>query len=343
MVKVTQIFPDETIKQEACMWVAKLDGQDLCAKSRAEFREWLARSPKHRSEFQLYAEPWDTFDDLWREEALAGGNENSTLDSVWKKAKVAMSMAAAVAVIAVSSMFFFNPDNLQSHPAFYSAQIGQYKTITLDDGSQVKLNTDSQIEVLFSDTERKIRLVKGEAWFDVAHDKTKPFLVYAGSGLIRAVGTAFAVQLLKDNVEVTVTEGRVELAAYAEAAQTIQIDVASSDNNPILLAQLDAGQRAQFNSTIEMIETIPMATIEKDLSWQSGLIIFDGEPLESVVNDFSRYTNMEIVISSEQIKEMKISGYFSTTNTTAFLNTLNKHFAIKVDKVSADKVYLSIE
>lgn len=323
------------------MWVAKLDGHDLTSAEKTDFNEWLHRSPKHRQEFQTYAEPWDAFDESWREEAFAN-NDNPTMGALWNKAKYASAIAATVAIVFLSSLFLVDHQNTQSHPAFYSSEIGHQKTVALGDGSQIQLNTNSQIEVLFSDHNRKIRLIKGEAWFDVAHDKTKPFLVYAGTGVVKAVGTAFAVQLHNDNIEVTVTEGRVELAAYAKETEDIHIDV-MPENKPKVLAQIEAGQRAEFDTVIEIIETVPTDVIEKELSWQSGLLIFDGESLEDVVKDFSRYTNIEFVITNSEIRDMKITGYFQTNNTTAFLNTLGNNFDIKVEHVNDKEVYLTKE
>ncbi|MBV1900253.1 MAG: FecR domain-containing protein, partial [Kordiimonadaceae bacterium] len=194
MAEKIQNIDTENVKREASEWVARLDGRGLSEKDKQEFRDWHARSPKHRQEFKMCAEIWDQFDTLWQEELLAD-NDNRHKGIVPKKLKYAALVAASLAFV-LMSMFEVDvfPGKID-HPLLYATQVGEYKKVTLADKSVMTLNTNSQIEILFSDKTRKIRLIRGEASFVVTKDKNRPFLVYAGYGLVRAVGTAFVVQL----------------------------------------------------------------------------------------------------------------------------------------------------
>ncbi|MBL4837574.1 MAG: FecR domain-containing protein [Kordiimonadaceae bacterium] len=328
----------ENVKREASEWVARLDGRDLSEKDKKEFRDWHARSPKHRQEFKVCAEIWDQFDTLWQEELLAD-NDNRHKGIVPKKFKYGALVAASLAFFVMSMVGADVFNDKINHPLLYATQVGEYKKVTLADKSVMTLNTNSQIEILYSDKTRKIRLIRGEASFDVTKDKDRPFLVYAGYGLVRAVGTAFVVQLNRDKVEVTVTEGQVELAAYSPETKNLSLD-AQPDNVPKILASLNAGQRAKFDTTIEKLETVPLNEIKKAVSWQTGTLFFDGETLEEVIAEFGRYTTLQIIISDPEIRGIKVSGMFVSNDASAFLNALDEYFDISVQRID-QVIYLS--
>jgi transmembrane sensor len=223
----------------------------------------------------------------------------------------------------------------------FSTTIGQQQTIDLADGSRLTLNTDSQIEIDLHVQSRDIRLLKGEALFEVARDAHRAFRVYAGNGLVRAVGTAFTVYLMgPDNVSVTVEKGEVELATVSAR------DLAQRDNETNVarvapLVKLKAGQIATFGRDIKSIQSVERAEIVRQLSWRNGMLRFDGEPLSEVVLEVDRYTTQKIVILDPALRDLRIGGYFKVGETDAMFEALEASFGIHVERINESLVHLS--
>ena len=154
---------------------------------------------------------------------------------------------------------------------------------------------------------------RGEVLFDVAHDEKRPFLVIAGDTTIRAIGTAFNVELNDRNIEVTVTDGIVEVeTAYMESIQNqgakpagSLLEIPVENKRP---AQIRAGQTAIIVQTMESLQPIDAIAIEKKLSWQQGVVVFEGETLEQVVAEISRYTTKTFLISDDGTRSIRIGG-----------------------------------
>jgi len=209
---------------------------------------------------------------------------------------------------------------------------------TLADGSTVLLNTNSQIEIDYSGRQRRIWLLRGEAYFRVVHDPGRPFAVYAGNGVVRAVGTAFAVHLRSHDVEVAVTEGSVELASLATLADR----EAATAPQSTTLARIKANQVATFSENIESIEVVAAAKLDQKLSWQKGVLIFSGEPLHRMVEEVSRYTPLKIDIIDPRLRDLPVGGYFKVGETEAMFEALETSFHVHVERVGADVVQLSL-
>jgi len=235
--------------------------------------------------------------------------------------------------------FHFRPRTPVAANVLYSTDVGEQKPITLADGSRVLLNTDSRIQVNYSAQQREVFLLRGEAYFEVAHNAERPFLVYAGANMVRAVGTAFTVYLKKQDIEVVVTEGIVELSAMANGSggRTAKNLIKPA----IKLADIKAGQSADFNQEVESIQPVMPLEIKRKLSWREGILAFSGEPLEQVVAEISRYTPVTIVISDPAIRNVRIGGYFKVGATDALLEALETSFGVRVNRVNDKLVYLA--
>src|SRR6202012_1272555 len=178
-----------------------------------------------------------------------------------------LAACAAIVVAVVSVALFFRTDMLdftkrsgqQATPLFYETAIGRQKKITLADGSSVVLNTDSRMEVNFSGNRREVHLMRGEAYFDVVHDETRPFTVYANSYVVRDIGTAFDVHMSRgDVVEVNVTKGVVEFTPMTGAPV---LDVAKK---PRLIT---AGQNIVLSQHAEHQDAESGADMQRKLAW----------------------------------------------------------------------------
>jgi len=344
MTSVIKIVDRQTVDAIAASWLAQLDGGDLSAADMAAFREWLNRSPEHRETLLRMAQVWSRVDrviearlDRVLAAADAGGRKVSLAQTLTRLYPVLASLAVAASLVLIASSVFLvvtDPFGFTAAPqkAVYAAAIGEQKQLRLEDGTVVRLNTGSSLELDYSPEERSVRLLEGEAWFDVAHNAKRPFVVYAGDGAVRAVGTSFAVRKRDKVVDVTVTSGRVILSNLKR-----EENVAPS---PYPLATLEAGHQASFDERVESVTSLGREEIERELSWRSGYLRFDGEPLSEVVDEISRYTTVDIVIDDPALQDLRIGGYFHTGDVETMLDILEQSFGVAHEWKGSDEVVL---
>ena len=356
-------FPDSAIiEQEAGTWVILLDSETpLTASQRKAFAEWMSRSPAHREEIKKLAQFWGKMNiltDLAIPTQVAAQSPKSA--SRFWNLRSPFAMAAAILMVTLSlGLWFQLGSQNQLSSGLYATAVGQQKTIVLADGSQVQLNTNSQIRVDYSHAHRDIWLLQGEAHFDVAKNPKRPFRVAAGSGRVEAIGTAFAVYLNGGDLDVTVTEGRVELQALAPNYSS-NSSLSSSRNNSSAvtavqqkpLGQLNAGQGVRIKNiashsslaqaTNPDIEQAGPEEVARRLDWRSGSITFNGDPLSKVVAEISRYSLMSIELADPAMHSIKIGGQFRVGEMDAMLESLQTNFGIQVKRVAYNRVQLSL-
>ena len=203
------------------------------AEQLADLKEWMQRSPEHRQQLKRLTQHWHSANRLTELSfPLPGSQRDGLLANLRYQFKqlfshgwqvtATMGVAVSLTVAIALSLMPFNRDGVSGN-GIYETRIGEQNTITLVDGSVIQLNTDSQIQVNYLGNQRNIVLTAGEAHFDVAKDPQRPFVVSAGEGMVRAVGTAFSVRLDQQAVKVIVTEGKVALASSAsQPTETMQ-------------------------------------------------------------------------------------------------------------------------
>jgi transmembrane sensor len=337
MSKVAQLPNARQIEVEACAWIAQLDGNTPSPEDLAAFREWINRSPQHSHEIKRLSALWGDLNLLTELAVPVKKSPLALKDSLLRRGAV---LAATAALSVAMTVWYFSSQTPDAAVhALYSTSVGEQKQVTLTDGSKILLNTDSRIEVDYSKAQRDVHLVRGEAYFEVAHSIQRPFFVRAGSNIVRAVGTAFTVHLKQRDVEVIVTEGTVELSAVPNdgAVPAVKNLIKSATK----LADVKAGQSAAIDQEVESIEPVQPLEIKRKLSWREGVLSFSGEPLEQVVAEVSRYTPINIVITDPAIRNVRIGGYFKVGETDAMLEALETSFGVRVNRVSDKLVYLA--
>ena len=366
-------FPDrKAIEEQAGAWLIKLDGDTApSAEELASLREWLERSPVHREQLGSIADIWGKMNVLTELAVPLGHPEGRTNRSFAESLRHAIPQngragfvtAVIVVGIGVAATFSLRPDPFLSSNGFYATAVGQQQSTTLADGSVVLLNTNSQIKVDYNNEHRNIRLLQGEAHFTVAKNAARPFRVYAGNGRVQAVGTAFSVYLKDNTINVTVTEGRVELASVNRSGTnrlpqqgTPSGTDQSSGSNAIVdsgfvetLGTIKAGESATLQSfldadivsTINAIETVEAQEMAKRLSWREGMLTFVGDPLEVVVDEISRYTTVSIEITDPVVRATRIGGRFPIGETDAMFDALEANFGLRVTRLSRNHVLVS--
>lgn len=342
--------PTNTISREACAWIAKLHDAEPARQDIAALQQWMQQSPEHAAELRRLAKRWDELNVLTE---LAVPVEVPRLRKLGKTSFflnpfgrwAVLGAAAAVATLVVFGVLRHPltdvPRAIPSSQT-YVTEIGEQRLVVLPDDSTALLNTDSQLRVDYSGAFRNVFLVKGEAHFDVSSDPVRAFRVFAGNGMVRAVGTAFSVHLKEKVVEVTVTEGSVQINKVENNAAGSVEPVETTEN----LAVVKAGQIAVFDQvveSIESIETIDRIGISRKLAWQEGLLRFSGAPLHDVVEEVSRYTRISIVIVDPELRDLPIGGFFEVGETEKMFEALEAGFGVRVDRINNNVVHLSTE
>lgn len=357
------------LESEAWDWIIRLDADEpLSAREKSKLTDWLARSPAHIEQLRSLNEFWANavlVELMPHHNASAVKREKPKTSFSFMRPVYAFSLALMLS-IAGMAVWLQTPLNDKSTVAAsrvthtYQTMVGEQKTIDLADGSTVLLNADSQLVVSLSKATRDIWLQKGEAHFDVAKDKARPFNVYATNGRVQAVGTAFSVDVADESLEVLVTEGRIKLGfiepevANAELG-TVFMDgsVANQAYSQKLedVAYMSAGEYINVDSIADMatarvdvtrqLRHLSPSEISAKEAWKSGEIMFNGESLKEVVKQLKRYNTTDIVITDPSIAELTIGGRFKWNHLDSLMQNLELNFNLEVRKTDDGKLVIS--
>jgi transmembrane sensor len=230
--------------------------------------------------------------------------------------RVRLAAAASMLIaVGVGTYFAIAPTGER-----YATPIGGIASVPLQDGSSVTLNTASEVRVELTPNERHIRLDKGEAFFEVAKDPNRPFIVEVSSKRVIAVGTKFSVRRDGDDIRVAVTEGKVEVT-----------DTRASSASDAGEAFLTPGHIASADAAGIMVEDRPLAEVVDDLSWRQGYLTFHETSLADAVAEFNRYNTHQIAVADPKVAAIRISGTFRAVNYRAFIQVLDAGFAIRAE------------
>ena len=342
MTNVVPIKHKQQVSEQASEWVVKLDKQSLSEQELQAFNQWVAQSDLHRQEFIELAQAWGNLEvlsvlaDVLPLEQTA---TNSRVESTPAKGRFWLATAASM-LIAFFSWFWLWPQyqvsKIESEDGIYTTAIGEQKQLLLNDGSKIQLNTNTRLQVDYSAQLRNIKLLYGEAHFEVAKDNTRAFVVDVGNGSVKAVGTAFNIHYQGQAVDVVVTEGVVDVTTKQETSGFGNANLREQQTIAV-----SAGQGIQYDKFVQPVVDLEVDELDKTLAWQSGMLIFEGESLQTAVEQIRRYTQVEIVIEDPQLKQMPVGGYFRTGEVDAMLEALELSFGIEVVFVEKDRVLLS--
>lgn len=333
--KVIPLRTINTIDDEASIWLVRLDNGNLSNQSRKELKAWLSADKRHPIALKAMADIWNDMDKI-----LIDIDNESTVSSLslWPIFKP-VALAASASFLAIF-IWLVMPESIERNT--YITSVGQQTDATFVDGSIIHLNTNSHIETEFSDEKRLIRLIKGEALFEVAHDPNRPFIVYAGDRLVQAIGTKFVVHLQSENVHVTVTEGKVKMSKVALNSKLT--DIKELDSTTIKKTDLYITQGEQVivskNQTPELTQFKP-ENINRKLSWLDGKLIFDNEALFNVIEEINRYVDVEILVEDPSLRNVKISGRFDLQDSEALIEAIELSFNIKSQRLNVRQVLLT--
>ena len=294
----------------ACQWCARID-RGLDDAERAALDAWLAEDGRHRGAL-LRAQAALSF--LDRARALNGVDDRPPEGLDRRRVMLAGVVGAAAAAAAGGVGL-----RLLTRGTPIVTTVGEIRRLPLEDGSLAVVNSRTRLRVLFSDDRRDVELGQGEAWFQVAKNKARPFTVAAGPVRVQAVGTAFDVRRRDAASEVVVTEGVVKIWSTASSA------------DPIFVA---AGHRALVsdNAGVELA-VVPPAASDQQLAWRSGLIVLDDMTLAAAAAEFNRYHDRQLEVDPA-LARRRVVGWFHTDDLDGFANASAAMVGGRVERTS---------
>ncbi|MGL6158930.1 FecR family protein [Microbulbifer sp.] len=316
-------MPNEDRLDQACAWIARLRSDALSTADRREFTAWMAQSSGNRRAFDEMSELWGDLgalahlpvDELFPgsiHRPRAGHSDNGAAadgTAVWNLPQWLMGGGLAAACLAVALWVgnqWLGGDSF--HQQTYATAVGETRTVVLADGSQVQLNTNSELRVSFSREERRAQLLRGEAYFKVARQTARPFSVAAGSANIRVLGTKFNVERNPGNTRVSVTGGTVAVSE-AQAARGLQPEsVKLKRNQKVSVSATGIGQVAKTSA-------------DEALDWTRGVLVFDRTPLAEALEELNRYLTVPAVADAS-VRERPLSGTFELSDPDSTLTAI---------------------
>jgi transmembrane sensor len=349
-----------TLAEEAAHWLLELEEPDSGTLSR--FAAWLEISPRHVEEFLLASAVWKEFDhfdtacrlDIERLVAEARNNVR-TIGLPTSEAAAAAPRraparrirsialaAAAIGAIAVGVALWQAP---RVQPQSYATVRGEQRALKLEDGSVVYLNTQSRVEVQFSKNVRLIRLLEGEAMFNVEHDAARPFRVMAGPTVIQAIGTRFNVYRSAAGATVSVVEGVVQISPKPGSvpggepqspAATLPASAVSAEPHR---ARVSAGEQARISADGGII-TRSVPDLAQIVSWRERRLVFRADRLEEVATQFNRYNALQLRIEDDALRGKQITGVFDADDPRSFVQFLQRDNTLAVEDGGGEEILI---
>ncbi|WNZ53884.1 FecR family protein (plasmid) [Microbulbifer sp. MKSA007] len=293
----------DPVADEALNWFLKLQ-EDASENQRKQFSAWFNTSERHRQEFTRLEEIWgaSAFKKAVQELKTVSARRPATETHPRKAFRRLVGIAAAFTLMVGATQFSDWWIYLQ---ADYTTQSAQMRQISLPDGSSMLMNSETAVALDFEGTQRRVHVLRGEAYFDVLYDAQRPFQVTGGYGEVTVLGTAFSVLTSKTEDRVVLERGRVELTRANDA------DTAR---------ELKPGELSRISSKGigESTEINPAEV----LAWREGRLVLEDVPLSKAVEEIERYYNSSIFITSSALRDIRVSGYFKTDNLVEAIETL---------------------
>jgi transmembrane sensor len=310
---------------EAAHWiVAKADGA-LSREEQARFDAWFAASEGNKAAYWRLEQGWEDADRIAALGPFRPVREQPARFRPSARWLAPLPIAASLALVwglygLPQTLDPWADQNVAA--SIYATPVGGRRTIGLEDGSRVQLNTASEVRAAVTARAREVWLDRGEAFFEVAHKDGVPFLVYAGDRLITVLGTKFAVRRDGPQIAVTVLEGRVRVDQL-------------QGGRPVRSATIVGGDIALAKGEAMMVASHSDARVEGALSWRNGMLTFDQDSLTAIAGEFNRYNQKKMMIADAEAGATRISGVFPASDPDAFAELLRDAYGLKVTRTPA--------
>ena len=341
---------------QASEWLAMLDKYEgnktpMPQKEVQALQQWMAADADNKAVLFELAQLWDKMDALSRLSELFAAPKKSP------KPVYGFAMAASFLLAGFIGLLMLNINNgdgsVNASNGLYQTAIGEHSTVTLSDGSELILNTNTRVMVSYTHAARLIHLTRGEVHVSVAKDPQRPLSVIAGKKYIQAIGTEFNIEITdRQNIELIVTEGKVRVGVHKAASDfsdklepLAANDITQPGVSPVAVS---AGEALMLGSTedkalTEQVTDVTAEDIEVKLSWRRGNLVFTGESLEDAVKEVGRYTSVEFVFIDEHLKKVRVGGVFKAGDVEGLLATLRENFNIVSQRIDGETILLGTQ
>ena len=313
MEGLKSVKPSAAVRAEAAAWVARLHGPNRTPHVEAGLRRWLADDPEHAAAFELLTDTWEKSARLRRRplEQVASWEGPGFRISF---PRAALAAAATVVLAILATIFYLHTDAV-------TTGVGELRTLTLDDGSRVHLNTDTQVRVHYDKQARHVSLERGEALFEVAKRPDWPFIVAAGGREIKALGTEFVARRDGKRLSVMLMEGKVTVTHGTEGQSNHSPPEAETFT-------LIPGDRVTFVGSAT--PTLDRPAPERITAWLRGEVALDNTSLADAVAEMNRYSHQRIVADDPALAAIRVSGIFQAGDLANFAQAVARMHHIKV-------------
>jgi transmembrane sensor len=308
---------DRRVLEEAAAWFTRLKQSSVSEATVEEFFAWRGE-PANAEAYAEVVARWRQADRVRNDPELVALTEaalrKEPLVKRFRRLLRRPVLPSSLAALALGGLLVVLLVAQFRGPT-YETEVGAQQIIRLDDGSVLRLNTDSKVAIGFGRKERTVRLLRGEGFFEVAHDPDRPFIVEAGATRVRALGTKFDVRRLRAGTQVTLLEGRVEVSrASRSEAWTLR-----------------PNQQVTVNGAVTGPRPADAAAAS---SWTTGRVRFHETPLAAAVAEMNRYSRTKIVLDADHLADIRVNGMFETGNTQAFLSAVTELFGLEAATTS---------
>jgi transmembrane sensor len=298
--------------RDASEWLQRLNGSNAQALA-DQWTQWCRSDPRNLPAFEQMQRLWDAFPDA-RDTTLHPPQPATRFKH--RTGRIALA-ASVVLLVGMAGWLAKRYPDVQ----VLDTPVGEQRRITLADGSHLDLAPDSRVSTRFTPALRDVQLERGQAFFAVAHNVVRPFIVHVNSLTVTAVGTAFDVRMGPSNTVVTVSEGLVNVAGAVK-------DAGGGPSTGTETVRAGVGHRVTFSKSAQRLS---VATVDPKAagSWRDGTLQFIGEPLEDVVGAVNRYSAPQIVVAPA-FQQTRFTGTVSPTDVRDWLKALEQIYAVEV-------------
>lgn len=337
--------------EKAVEWFLRVRSEEARAEDLPELQRWMQSDPQNALAYQQVSATWNTMDAHASAPEIVIGRRDALEDSRkaarrrWtakslSRLRWALAASVLLAVTTVSGWFMTHRGDI------YATDLGERRTVTLEDGSVVALDAKSRVRVRYTASERRVTLEEGQARFAVAKDPLRPFRVQARNQTIVALGTQFDVELVAGAVLVTLIEGHVAVAGVGSQVEqeepqrtTRMHEGAKAGGETGDIVELKAGEELRIRQDGRAL-LVANVDLDRATAWQSGKLFFDNEPLTSAAERVNRYTRRPITVDPS-VAGVGISGVFNAGDADAFVEAVTAYFAVQIDRSDESEVRLT--
>lgn len=333
---MTTIHANSEISATAQQWFARLLAPDCSDAERAAFERWRAADPAHAAAYRQVEDVWQRSAGLREDPAIAAALQDALRPARPRRRDRAewwpsLAAAASVALVAVAALLWvFWPAEVPVQR--YATALGEQRTVVLEDGSQLVLDTDTEVLARFARRERSLTLQRGQADFSVQSDVQRPFVVHAVGASVTATGTRFQVRVGEGGGSVTLLEGEVIVAARS-GAQRESATLAPSE-------RIEIGA----DGTLARKHALPEEELASIRGWTEGDLVVNAWSLDALVAEMNRYSDTKLRLGDPALGQIPISGVFKAGDQQSFTLALEYGWSIHADQRSnAGEIVLSLK